>query len=366
MRKTFLSFMAGALVIGSFMFASDRLQLFTPDAAGQAVAAETAAGAANVQTASLTSAPAATGSISDIAAKASPAVVKIEATDRTGTQGGMGTGFIFESTGYILTNEHVVDGASRITVNVQGYDTPFEATLLGSSYDLDLAVLKITGTAAFPTLPIGDSDALNTGDWVVAIGNPYDFDYSVTAGVISAKERPIRIDDEEGARNYRHLLQTDAAINPGNSGGPLLNLQGEVIGINTAVSTEAQGIGFAIPASTIKSVVEQLKNSETIPSPYIGVNVQDLTPAMLGQLQLGTTDGALISGVQRSSPASQGGLRQYDVVTAVNGTAIKSSEELLNEILASKVGDAMKLTVSRDGQSQDITVTVGDKNDFRN
>ena len=167
----------------------------------------------------------------------------------------MGTGFIFEKTGYILTNEHVVDGADEIQVTVEGYDKPFTAKLLGNSYELDLAVLKIEGTKDFPILPLGKADDVNVGDWVVAIGNPYGFDHTVTVGVLSAKERPISIPDEKGTREYKHLLQTDASINPGNSGGPLLNLNGEVIGINTAVSSQAQGIGFAIPTSTISSVL---------------------------------------------------------------------------------------------------------------
>ncbi|MBW7461798.1 trypsin-like peptidase domain-containing protein, partial [Paenibacillus sepulcri] len=151
------------------------------------------------------------------------------------TPEGLGTGFFFDSTGYILTNQHVVGDADEIKVTVQGRAEPLVAKKLGSDYNLDLAVLKVEGTN-FPTLPIGDSDSIDIGDWVVAIGNPYGFDHTVTVGVLSAKERPISIQDTEGTRNYEHLLQTDASINPGNSGGPLINLEGEVVGINTAVS----------------------------------------------------------------------------------------------------------------------------------
>ncbi|WP_231571192.1 S1C family serine protease [Gordoniibacillus kamchatkensis] len=398
-RTAFAAFMSGALIVGSLMFASDKLNLFTggvqPLVAGTAAAAGTSANG-GVQTASYSaSGP---GTISEIAKAASPAVVKIETKTKASGSGsnslynspffrqfmgdggsgqpqqdgsgglqesGLGSGFIFDSSGYILTNEHVIDGADEIDVYVQGYDKPFQAKLLGSSYDLDLAVLKIEGDKAFPSLAIGNSDDAQVGDWVVAIGNPYDFDYTVTAGVLSAKDRPISIDDTEGTRNYKHLLQTDTAINPGNSGGPLLNMNGEVIGINTAVNAEAQGIGFAIPTSTISSVLDNLKTGKTIPkepAPYIGVSVQDVTSDMLGDLQLKSTDGALVAAVQRQTPAFAAGIRQYDVITAVNGKQVASADELTKQIQAAKVGDELTITISRGGQTQNVSVKVGDKN----
>ncbi|UUZ79751.1 trypsin-like peptidase domain-containing protein [Paenibacillus sp. P26] len=242
------AFTAGALTIASLMFASDRMNLFTGSSPAVVSATSASPGTSNgsAKTASLNSSGSA--DISTIAKQASPAVVKIETKvkaagnqavdpffrqffggngiqespgqDNGPQEGGLGTGFIFESSGYILTNEHVIDGAQEIDVTVQGYDTPFKAKLLGSAYDLDLAVLKIEGKQAFPTPPIGNSDNAQVGEWVVAIGNPYDLDYTVTAGVISAKDRPISIPDEKGTRGYKHLLQTDTAINPGNSGGP--------------------------------------------------------------------------------------------------------------------------------------------------
>ncbi|MGO4276599.1 S1C family serine protease, partial [Paenibacillus sp. TAF58] len=165
----------------------------------------------------------------------------------------------------------------------------------------DLAVLKIEGDKEFPILPLGKAEDVNVGDWVVAIGNPYGFDHTVTVGVLSAKERPISIPDSKGTREYKHLLQTDASINPGNSGGPLLNLNGEVIGINTAVSSQAQGIGFAIPTSTISSVLENLKNNVQIPKepvPYLGVGLQDIGKDWVSELKLSNTDGALVGSVQ--------------------------------------------------------------------
>ncbi|NQX62182.1 S1C family serine protease [Paenibacillus qinlingensis] len=385
-KPIFAAFMAGAVVVGGLMFTSDKLNLFgydtqTVQSSATAAAAANSA-AAGVQTASLNNLG--INSISQITKASSPAIVKIETkvkqTSTSGTrrnsqqqgtqsgdtiENGIGSGFIFEDSGYILTNEHVIDGADEIDVYVQGYDTPFKATLLGSSYDLDLAVLKIQGDKAFPALKIGDSNAAEVGEWVVAIGNPYDFDYSVTTGVLSAKEREISIDDEQGTRNYKHLLQTDTAINPGNSGGPLLNLNGEVIGINTAVNAEAQGMGFAIPASTISSVVDKLKNNETIakdPAPYIGVALQNITDDMLQDLQISSTKGVVVAEVQQGSPAFKAGIRQFDVITEVNGKGIANTEELTKAVQAAAVGDALKVKISRDGQTKDVSVQVGDKN----
>ncbi|NOV02288.1 S1C family serine protease [Paenibacillus planticolens] len=383
-RSTFAAFMAGALVVGGLMFTSDKMDLFgfAAQPVQSSVAAAANSGGADVQTASLN--PTGTNSISSIAKAASPAIVKIETKVKQtnsgqnrrnayqqGTQSGdtiengIGSGFVFDSSGYILTNEHVIDGADEINVYVQGYDTPFTAKLLGSSYDLDLAVLKIEGDKDFPALKIGNSDNTEVGDWLVAIGNPYDFDYSVTTGVLSAKEREISIDDEQGTRNYKHLLQTDTAINPGNSGGPLLNMNGEVIGINTAVNSEAQGMGFAIPSSTINSVVDKLKNNETIPkepAPYIGVALQNISNDMLQDLKINSTKGAVVTEVKQGTPAFQAGIRQYDVILDVNGTAISSTDDLTKAVQAAAVGDKLKVTISRDGETKDVTVEVGDRN----
>jgi S1-C subfamily serine protease len=277
----------------------------------------------------------------------------------------MGSGFVFEKTGYILTNEHVIDGADQVQVTVQGYDKPFTAKVLGNSYDLDLAVLKIEGTKDFPILPLGNVADTNVGDWVVAIGNPYGFEHTVTVGVLSAKERPIAIPDTQGTRNYKHLLQTDASINPGNSGGPLLNLNGEVIGINTAVSAQAQGIGFAIPTSTIQGVLDSLIKNVTIPkepAPYIGVSVQNIPQNYVKDLQLTNTEGAIVQQVPMGGPAFKAGIKTYDVILGVNGTAIKTSGELISKIQALKVGDKVTLSIMRDGKKMDVGVTVGDKN----
>lgn len=413
-RGVFAAYLAGVITIGVLMYAADTNNWFTNNGssalsgAGGSNGAVTASASADnnggVSNAADVVRP---NNIAKIFEQASPAVVKIETyvkqqqrsssssgifddpffrqffgDDSNGqdnsqqdngsqqqqlTPAGIGTGFFFDESGYILTNQHVVADSDEIEVTVQGYDKPFKAKLLGSSYDLDLAVLKVEGTKAFPTLALGSSDSINIGDWVVAIGNPYGFDHTVTIGVLSAKERPIDIPDENGTREYKHLLQTDASINPGNSGGPLLNLQGEVVGINTAVSSQAQGIGFAIPTSTIKEVLDSLKNNQEIPKapvPYIGVTLENLNQQYAKQLGLNSTDGVLVTGVYYKSPAYSADVRQYDVITGVDGKKTATSDKLVEAIQAHKVGDSAVLNVIRDGKSVDLTITIGDKNKF--
>jgi S1-C subfamily serine protease len=404
--KPFLSyvatFLAGAVVVGSLMFASDKMNLFSEAGAastnggstsGAVTQANGNGGGGGVSTAALDIVR--PGNIAEIVNKASPAVVKVttyvtssnRSRNRMSTedffnfffgdglrqntpngnqrqQAGMGSGFLFDKEGYILTNQHVIDGADEIEVEVQGYSKPIKATLLGSEYSLDLAVLKIEKQDGkdYDTLPLGSSDAINVGDWVVAIGNPYGFDHTVTVGVLSAKERDIPIPDPQGKREYQHLLQTDASINPGNSGGPLLNLNGEVIGINTAVSTQAQGIGFAIPTSTISSVLENLKNNVKIPLPYIGVNIQDIPEDWVKDLQLDSTEGTIVASVIQGSPAAKADLQPYDVITEINGEKVQNTEQFRNKIRSMNVGDKVTLTVRRNGQTLTTAVIIGDMN----
>lgn len=402
--KMFLSFMAGVVAVGLLMYTADSQNWFSKGTAATQGSSYTSNsgssssnGAAQGKTSSLMmDRP---DNISELFNSSSPAVVKIETyskpTRNNGNslfndpffrqffgndvpdnqqdnsqeleQSGMGTGFFFDSTGYILTNQHVIADATEIRVVVEGYDEPFVAKLLGASYELDLAVLKVEGEKEFPTLPLGNSNDTQIGDWVLAIGNPYGFDHTLTVGVISAKGRPIDIADSEGTRNYENLLQTDASINPGNSGGPLLNMNGEVIGINTAVSSTAQGIGFAIPTSTITEVLEALKNNEAIPqaaSPFIGVDLQDLTENLATQLGLSNTEGAIVRNVYYNSPAYKGGMKQYDVVTAVDGNAVKTTQDLIDYIKEQEVGKVIELSVIRDGKTISLPIEIGDKNQF--
>lgn len=316
--------------------------------------------------------------VAEIAAQAGPAVVKIETVTQTGigplfsdpffrqffgdrlgfpTQQGVGSGFIISPDGYILTNEHVIHGASEIQVSVVGYDKPFPARVTGSDYDLDLAILKIDPPQSLPVLKLGDSEAMRVGDWVVAIGNPYGLDHTVTVGVISAKGRPINIED----RHYENLLQTDAAINPGNSGGPLLNLKGEVIGINTAVSTQAQGIGFAIPTSSIKPVLDELLTKGKVSRPWLGVYLGDVTPQVARYLGLARAEGALVIEVQAKSPAAKAGLKSGDVILEIDGVAIKDASSAVKEIQRKEVGQKVSLVISRQGKTLTLKAVIGEK-----
>lgn len=413
-KNVLTSFAAGALgaiVVTGSVFTAGQAGWLTDDEAVSAQVAAPAAASENssgVSTAAYTIAS--SKDISDVVNQASPSVVKIDTLSKggsSGTQGnyndpffryfygdsqgnggngnggssgsssdqltplGIGTGFIFDKEGYILTNNHVVEGGDVIQVTLDGTTKPYEAKLLGHSADLDLAVLKITSEdgSDFPYISLGDSDATAIGNWVVAIGNPEGFEHTVTAGVLSAKEREISIADENTgqATEYKHLLQTDASINPGNSGGPLLNLNGEVIGMNTAVSTEAQGIGFAISSNTIKNVVDKLKNNEEIPKeavPFIGASLTTMSDSIAEQMDVDTKEGSLVSEVLYGSPAYKADLRSYDIITGVNGTPYATSQDLIAAIQQFKVGDEVTLNVVRNDQKVDLKVTIADRNKY--
>ncbi|ALS26815.1 trypsin-like peptidase domain-containing protein [Paenibacillus cisolokensis] len=404
-KAMFASFLVGVVTVGGLMFAADYNNWFTAGsiAATQGpVAGDSTAsgGGGNASTVADVVRP---NNIDQIYKTASPAVVKIETyvqAQRGGSSmfddpffrqffgdrftqpdsqndgqevlNGIGSGFFFEKegkTGYILTNQHVVGNADTIKVYVEGRAEPLEAELLGSSFELDLAVLKVEGDD-FPTLPLGNSDEINIGEWVVAIGNPSGFDHTITVGVLSSKEREISISDQQGDRNYEHLLQTDASINPGNSGGPLLNLKGEVIGINTAVSSQAQGIGFAIPTSTINKVLDNLKNNTEIPKepvPFIGVDLYQMNEQIAAELGIDEkTKGSLVRSVYYKTPAYEAGLRQFDIITGMDGTTYDVREDLIEAIGKKSVGDEVTLHIIRDGKKLDLKVKIGDKNKFPN
>ncbi|APB71917.1 PDZ domain-containing protein [Paenibacillus polymyxa] len=418
-KTIFLSFLAGMLVITVLMYTADRTNMFTPETALTSAAAESGETTNSGTTGSTPSAvpavmPSGTADVQSVVAKAGPAVVKIEtlAKQTSGSSGrqsspyyndplyqyffgnqygdsgssgnsnenegsnsgqltplGIGSGFIFDKSGYILTNNHVVEGASVVQVTVEGTNKPYEAKVLGKNADLDLAVLKIEGKNNFPTVTLGDSDNAKVGEWMVAIGNPEGFEHSVTAGVLSAKERTITINSESTGKptQYKHLIQTDASINPGNSGGPLLNLQGQVIGMNVAVSADAQGIGFAIPSNTILEVVDKLKNNQPIPKepvPFIGASLLNLSPEVAKELGTSLTEGSVVRDIIYKSPAYQADLRPYDVIIGANGTPYSTSQELIQFIQKQKVGTALTLNIERAGQKKDVQLKIGNKNDF--
>lgn len=297
-----------------------------------------------------------TNLISNIAKKSEPAVVSVTSTIpgqtesngffdyQTPSQTGIGSGFIISPDGYILTNDHVIAGATAIKVTLNGYATSFPAKVVGASFALDLAVIKIAAPGPLPSLPLGNSRQTRVGQWDIAIGNPYGLSNTLTVGVISAEGRPLTI----GNRNYTDLLQTDAPINPGNSGGPLLNLSGQVIGINTAVNASGQGLGFAIPIDTAKNVLTDLIDKGYVPQAWLGVQVT--TP------QTGT--GALVAGVLASSPASKADIVTGDVIEAVNGKAVSGPRALVNDISGMTVGQTATLKVEESGSTKTVSVTL--------
>ncbi len=265
---------------------------------------------------------------------------------------GAGSGVIMSRDGYILTNNHVVEGAKEVTVTLADKQE-YTARVVGRDPKTDLAVLKIDATEPLPTAVMGDSDHLNVGDWVVAIGNPFGLSNTVTAGIVSAKGRII------GAGPYDDFIQTDASINPGNSGGPLFNTKGEVVGINTAIIPNGQGIGFAIPINAVKPLIPQLVSTGEVTRGYLGVSIQSITPDLEKALKLGDKKGALVGDVVAGSAAQKAGIRRGDVIVAFNGKAVKESHDLPSLVAATPVGQEVTVTILRDGKKRQLPVTVG-------
>ncbi len=270
---------------------------------------------------------------------------------------GIGSGFIVSADGYVITNEHVVDQATEITVTVDGFSEPVPAKVIGADQELDLAVLKLETNQPLSAVNLGDSAALRPGEWVIAIGNPYGLDHTVTAGVVSALGRPIQIED----RLYRNLIQTDAAINPGNSGGPLLNLAGQVIGINTAVNAQAQGIGFAIPINTVKEVLDDLINRGKVVRPYLGVYMKQISSDIAYSLKLPDQQGALISEVAPNSPAQKAGIKAWDVIRKVNDQITTDPEDLRQKLRGFKAGDKVVLEIIREGKTMTVEAVLAEQ-----
>ena len=282
-------------------------------------------------------------------------------------QRGLGSGMIINRDGYILTNEHVIHGADRDRIKVTLPDgRTFKAEIVGTDEESDIAVLKIKG-GDLPVVTLGDSDNLRVGQWAIAIGNPFGFALSqlskkyeptVTVGVISATGRIMQAGGAE-RRTYTDLIQTDAAINPGNSGGPLVNIWGEVIGINTAILTPSGGsigIGFAIPINKAKRVLESLIRYGEVRWPWVGIVMQELTPEL--SEKLGIEGGVQIVGVEEGGPADRAGVQPGDILVKVNGKRVTSMFEAREEILKAKVGETVTLTVMRNGKELDIPVTT--------
>lgn len=277
-------------------------------------------------------------------------------------QTGMGSGVIIREDGFMLTNNHVVEGTDSVKVELSD-GRRLDATIVGTDPATDLAVLKVEATG-LSAVTLGDSDAIQVGDWVLAIGSPFGLDQTVTAGIISGKNRVQRIiGDGEG---FEDFLQTDAAINPGNSGGPLVNLRGEVVGINTAIlsrSGASAGIGFAIPIGLARPVVDSIIESGSVRRGFLGAQVGDVNPEIKEEYGLKVDSGALIRGVLDGQPAAIAGLQPGDVVTHINGKPVASGTQLRNVVASVKPGTEVQMTVSRNGKKLELAVDLQERTD---
>ncbi len=271
-------------------------------------------------------------------------------------QKSLGSGFIISPDGYIFTNNHVVEQADKIIVKLSD-GKEYEAKVIGKDAKTDIALIKIKPTDSLPVAETGDSDKLRVGEWVIAIGNPFGLEQTVTAGIVSAKGRVI------GAGPYDNFIQTDASINPGNSGGPLFNMEGKVIGINTAIVAQGQGIGFAIPISMAKTILPDLKATGKVTRGWLGVSVQDITEDIAKSMKLKDRNGALIADVFKGDPADKAGLKSGDVVTEINGKKIKDTHELLMSIAGFRVGETVAIKATRDGQEKVFNIIVAERKD---
>jgi serine protease Do len=271
-------------------------------------------------------------------------------------QQSLGSGFIIDKEGFIVTNNHVIDEADEIKVRLSN-EKEYQAKVIGRDPKTDLALIKIDGVKDLQPLPLGESDKVKVGTWVVAIGSPFGLEQTVTAGIVSAKKRVI------GAGPYDDFIQTDASINPGNSGGPLLDLQGRVVGINTAIVASGQGIGFAIPVDLAKTIVAQLKDKGEVTRGWLGVGIQDLTPELAEYYGLEARKGVVVTQVFEGDPAAKAGVQKNDVITALDGQPVSTGRELSAIVANRSVGDKTKITLLRGGKEMTLTATVAKRED---
>jgi len=365
---------------------------FTKRASAQKIAA--AAEAAPVRAPQMIALP----SFADIAEQVSPAIVSVTATDIIkadkrrrsfhnfgngdgqdpfefffGPDGGQrrrgveddedqkqlsgGTGFIIESDGYILTNNHVIEGADKIEVRVGDRDD-YTAKVVGRDPATDLALLKIEGSRPFPTVRLGDSDRIRVGEWVMAIGDPFNFEKSVTVGVISGKGRYAGL--SRATQSFESLLQTDAAINFGNSGGPLVNVAGEVVGINTAISSRAQNIGFAVPVNVARRLLPQLKKGKVVRG-FLGVGIESINKKSQDAFDLKAPEGALVTTVEAGKPADKAGLKHDDIITKVDDVAVKTNRDLIDYVSGKGPGSKITIAFLRDGKEKTAGATLEER-----
>jgi serine protease Do len=366
-----VAFLVGLIVAGSM----------APERALSAAPSMPVAAPATASTAAALPLPASGVSFADVAERLNPAVVNIDATTRGelrprrrlqlpespepfGTpqerppadapRRGAGTGFIIDADGFILTNHHVIEGADRIMVRLAD-GRNLRAERVGSDPDTDIALIKVEAPRALPFAPLGDSDTLRVGEWVIAIGNPLAYEHTVTVGVVSFIGRKLF---DSSLDRY---IQTDAAINFGNSGGPLINARGEVIGINAAISSRAANIGFAVPINQASAILPQLRERGRVARGYIGVGLRNVDPDLQRSLGLRSADGALVQDVTPGSPGARAGIRVYDLVVAVDGRSVSDNDSLIQDIARRQPGTTATLQIVRDGRPVNVTVKLAER-----
>ena len=272
-----------------------------------------------------------------------------------------GTGFIISEDGYIVTNNHVIDGADKIEVRINNKEK-YTAKLVGRDTATDLALLKVEVKQRLTPLPLGDSDKARVGEWVMAIGDPLAFDKTVTVGVVSAKERS-GLTGDPATRSFENYIQTDAAINFGNSGGPLINVNGEVIGINTAMFRPAQNIGFAVPVNTLKQILPQLREKGKVTRGFLGINIVNVDADRATAFNLKTEDGAFVESVEPGKPADKAGVKPGDTIVKVDGVAVKDTRDLIGYVSVKAPGSKVQLGVIRDGKEITLTAALAERKD---
>jgi serine protease Do len=281
-----------------------------------------------------------------------------EDSPREFKQPSVGSGFIIDKSGYVVTNNHVIENADKIVVKLDD-DNELDAKVVGRDPNTDIALLKVEADKDLPFIKLGDSNKLKIGQWVVAIGSPFGLERTVTAGIVSAKGRVI------GSGPYDDFIQTDASINPGNSGGPLLNMDGEVVGINTAIIASASGIGFAIPISLAQGIIAQLKSEGEVTRGWLGVAIQDLTSEMAEYYGLKDRKGVLVADVFKGDPADKAGIRAKDIILEVNDQNIETSRQLTSMIAGLKVNETAKIEVFRDRKIKTFSIKLAKRDDTR-
>lgn len=301
-----------------------------------------------------------------LADRVKPAVVNIAPVSASGKSGeaprdrgpsnpGTGSGVIVDKDGLIVTNNHVVGDAKEVEVRLSD-KTKFVGQVIGRDPDTDVAIVKINSTTELPTVPFGDSSKVRVGQWVIAVGNPFSLDRTVTLGVVSGLER-----DAVRLSRYEAFIQTDASINPGNSGGPLFNIQGEIIGINTAIINYAQGIGFAIPSNMVQQVVGQLRVRGKVIRGWLGVGIQEVTAELAAKFGIKENDGVLVNDVFENEPAARAGLKPGDIISKVDGRRIETPAGLSRSVAGLNPGTKVELDLIRNGDRRTITVDLGER-----